>query len=447
MTQIKGHLINLVRGWPNPSLLPTQLLSASAQTVLADPSIYSTALQYGDDPGYQPLREAMATWLHEHYKVERDPERICISGGASQNIACILQSYTDPNVTRAVWIAAPTYHLVCDIFSDAGFSGRLKAFPEDEEGPNIESLESRLRTFDEGRLGTKAPVKDHGPYRKFYRHIIYVVPTCANPSGKTMPVKRRKDLVQLARRHDALIICDDVYDFLQWPVCHDTVLSRVESDALPEMILPRLCDIDLEMEISPNDENGFGYAVSNGSFSKLVGPGMRTGWLEGSRAFVFGLAQTGSTKSGGSPSQFSAAVIADMLASRALQNHLATVVRPALHRRHHIFVQSIQQYLVPLGINLRWTGLVGCSIYGGYFVWLTLPEHLSADTVAGACIEESLIVASGTIFQVKGDSETVDLNAFLRLTFAYVPEEDLVQGVIRLMNVIQKLLEKEIRYS
>lgn len=141
--------INLIRGWPSPDLLPTHLLSSSAQSILSNPSVFVPALQYGADAGFQPLREELATWLHGHYSVERDPQRICISGGASQNIACILQSFTDPNVTRAVWLVAPTYHLVFAVFDDAGFRRRLKAFPEDEEGPDLEVLEEKLMKFEE----------------------------------------------------------------------------------------------------------------------------------------------------------------------------------------------------------------------------------------------------------------------------------------------------------
>ncbi|RKU41138.1 hypothetical protein DL546_001153 [Coniochaeta pulveracea] len=435
-----SHRIDLVRGWPHPSLLPTQQLTASSKTVLADPEIYGTALQYGDDPGYQPLREVLATWVHGHYEVERDPERICISGGASQNIACILSSFTDPNVTRAVWLAAPTYHLVCAIFDDAGFNGRLRAFPENDEGPDVQALEEALREHDERESKSQTPVKDHGPHRKFYRHIIYVVPTCANPSGKTMPVKRREELVRLARKYDALIICDDVYDFLQWPVDQHTGSDHIiAADMSCEMKLPRLCDIDLAIGQSENDPEGFGYAVSNGSFSKLVGPGLRTGWLEGSCAFAFGLAQTGSTKSGGSPSQFSAAVITDMLVSGALQEHLTAIVRPALQRRHRIMVDSIQKHLLPLGVTLRLTGLTNGSVYGGYFVWLTLPEGLSANVVADLCLNEGLVVGNGTLFQVRGDEDAIDLDCYLRLTFSYVPEEDLEEGISRLASVLRRL--------
>ncbi|KAI0159698.1 pyridoxal phosphate-dependent transferase [Xylariaceae sp. FL1272] len=446
MTQLDGHPINFIRGWPHPSLFPTTLLSAATAAVLSDPSVYTPAIQYGDDPGYEPLRNALATWLHAHYAVERDPQRLCISGGASQNITSILSSFTDPVATRAVWCVSPTYHLVFGIFQDAGFGNRIRAFLEDEEGPDVEELERRLVEFDkEDRTNSKTPIKDPGPHRKFYRHIIYVVSTCANPSGKTMPLQRRQDLVRLARRHDALIISDDVYDLLQWPL-GSPASTRVASDELAEMKLPRLCDIDLALDPAPNHPARFGNAVSNGSFSKMVGPGMRTGWLEGSRAFAFGLAQTGATKSGGSPSQWCAAILAHMVQSGAVQEHLASVVRPALQLRHRIITDAIQTHLQPLGVNHCGSGLIDGKVYGGYFIWIKLPNGLSADAVTRVALAERLYVGSGTMFQVPDDRQSTGIDNFLRLTFAYIPEEDLIEGIERLARVIRRVQREPEKY-
>jgi DNA-binding transcriptional MocR family regulator len=444
------HQINLIRGWPNPGLLPVDLISAAAQRNLSDPSVYVPALQYGADPGYQPLREALATWLSEHYRVERDPNRICISGGASQNVACILQSFTDPHVTQAVWCISPSYHLVFQVFRDNGFDGRLRATPEDEEGVDIEALEAKIVAFEKNAPEAKPPVSDAGKDRKHYRHIIYAVPTCSNPSGKTMSLRRREALVRLARKYDALIICDDVYDFLQWRIDSDPgqVSARINDHDHPEMLLPRLCDIDLAMGQADNDPQGFGHAVSNGSFSKLVGPGMRTGWLEGTPAFAYGLAQTGATKSGGSPSQFCASLMADLLQTGALQERLTTTIRPKLQHRHRIMMEAIHKHLGPLSVGIRDTGLPGGLVYGGYFVWLTLEEGISAKIVSQAAMaEENLVVGNGTMFQVPGDEKTVNLDNAVRLTFAYVPEEDLTDGVQRLAGVLQRMKENPDKYK
>jgi len=141
--------INFLRGWPNPSLLPASAIEKAAKQALSDPQVSTPALLYGPDPGYQPLRESIAEWLSgfyapatkSSYKLSADPERICITGGASQNLACILQVYTDPVVTR-VWMVAPSYFLACRIFDDAGLVTR--AVDEGEDGIDLEGLERIL---------------------------------------------------------------------------------------------------------------------------------------------------------------------------------------------------------------------------------------------------------------------------------------------------------------
>jgi DNA-binding transcriptional MocR family regulator len=142
--------INLLRGWPNPAFLPTTQIKAAASVAISEPSISIPGLLYGPDPGYQPLRESIATWLDTFYTSTSegkssdvaDAERICITGGASQNLACVLQVYTDPLYTR-VWMVAPCYFLACRIFEDAGLSP--KAVPEGKEGVDLEALERGLK--------------------------------------------------------------------------------------------------------------------------------------------------------------------------------------------------------------------------------------------------------------------------------------------------------------
>jgi DNA-binding transcriptional MocR family regulator len=133
---------------------------------------------------------------------------------------------------------------------------------------------------------TRQPFKPERPYRKLYRHIIYCVPTFSNPSGRIMSLSRREALVHLARKYNALIIADDVYDFVHFP----TDASSMDSPS-PQFkhILPRLVDIDKTLDGGPIDS--FGNCMSNGSFSKIVGPGCRVGWAEGTPAFAYGLSQ------------------------------------------------------------------------------------------------------------------------------------------------------------
>ncbi|KAL6881494.1 Aspartate/tyrosine/aromatic aminotransferase [Trichoderma novae-zelandiae] len=431
--------INLLRGWPSPDLLPAGLLSAATQRILASPASSVPILQYGPDEGYQPLRERLAQWLGRHYGVvEPDADRICVTGGASHNLACVLQSFTDPNWTRAVWMVAPCYHLAGAIFEDAGFRGRLRAVPEDEEGVDVGELERRMEEWEsaeEERGFQPEPFKDPGPFRKLYRHIIYAVPTCSNPSGKTMSLHHRQALVRIARKHDALVISDDVYDFLQWPLSGAPTPERP-----PAMRLPRLCDVDTAMGRADNDPRGFGHTVSNGSFSKIAGPGVRTGWAEGTPAFALGLSKTGSSMSGGAPSQLCAAMMADLLESGELVDFIETRTRPALQRRHRIMMDAVREYLEPLGVVARGSSIEGESVYGGYFVWLTLTRGPSAVMVSDAAMaEEKVVIGRGDMFAVRGDEQGARFDQNIRLCFSWEPEEDLVEGVRRLGELIERM--------
>ena len=130
----------------------------------------------------------------------------------------------------------------------------------------------------------KSP-RDRG---KIYKHIIYAVPTFANPSAKIMSLARREALVRTAREFDALVITDDVYDFLQWPAALESQSMNLETATQP-----RIVDVDRTLDggTSRAGADGFGNSFSNGSFSKLVGPGVRCGWVEGTEQLAFALSQ------------------------------------------------------------------------------------------------------------------------------------------------------------
>ena len=104
-----------------------------------------------------------------------------------------------------------------------------------------------------------------------------------------MSLERREELVRLARDFDALIVTDDVYNFLQWP-------SGLSSGALSieEASLPRIVDVDryLDGGAERHGADGFGNSVSNGSFSKIFAPGLRTGWCEGTPKMAYAVSQT-----------------------------------------------------------------------------------------------------------------------------------------------------------
>lgn len=292
--------INLMRGWPNPSLLPAELIRQAADHALSDPKIATAGLLYGPDPGYEPLRESIAEWLTSFYRPSSaiTASRICITGGASQNLGSLLNVFTDPSYKRNIWIVAPAYMLAFRVFEDAGFGQRMRAVPEDEQGLDTAFLRRALRKSEQEAdwNGLDRPrykdgsVNGRSRRAKVYKNVVYCVPTFSNPSSRTISLERRKELVQVAREYDALVVTDDVYDLLQWPA--DPTSNALE--ALKTAHLPRLVDIDRSLDggHDRSGADGFGNTCSNGSFSKIAGPGMRCGWVEGTERFVYAVSQT-----------------------------------------------------------------------------------------------------------------------------------------------------------
>ena len=144
--QPQSDFIDLRKGSPAAKLLPVDILNASFHAVIQDRSLHSKALDYGPNAGDPRVREVIAAWLCRRYSNPHPSiARVSVTGGASQNLACILQCYTSPAYTHSVYLVAPTYHLVCEIFKDHHYAGRLKAIPEDEQGLDIEFLDKKMR--------------------------------------------------------------------------------------------------------------------------------------------------------------------------------------------------------------------------------------------------------------------------------------------------------------
>lgn len=432
--------IDLFSGWPNPSLLPSLQLDNAAHMVLNDKSLATESLKYAADEGYMPLREEIAKSLTKFY-APRDPvsfDRICISGGASQNLACVLQVFTDPVYTRNVWMVAPTYFLACRIFDDSGFSGRMRGIPEDEEGIDIEYLKKHIEASEQQavRQGNHEPrMKTKYPWRRVYKHIIYAVPTFANPSGRIMSQQRREQLVRVAREYDALIVTDDVYDYLQWPAGLSSTDARAE-----KAVQPRIVDVDRYLDGGPVSE--WGNVLSNGSFSKIVAPGCRTGWAEATPKMAWALSQAGSSRSGGAPSALVASMLHQMMAAGKFEQHLSDVLRPAYKTRYDELLQAINDELLPLGVTLPQPNK---DVAGGYFVWLQLPDSLDGNTITREALEkENVLVISGSRFRVAGDEDEDEMqfNRNVRLSFAYEELDKLREGVARLARVIRSNLSQ-----
>ena len=141
-----SNIIDLRKGSPAPDLLPVEIMTTAFNTVMRDRTAFTKCLDYGPGAGDDDVRKIISEWLCRRYSgVQSNSERVAVTAGASQNISCILQCYTSMECTQAIYLVAPTYHLVCDIFEDHGFTGRLQAIPEDGQGVDVTLLESKMR--------------------------------------------------------------------------------------------------------------------------------------------------------------------------------------------------------------------------------------------------------------------------------------------------------------
>lgn len=327
----------------------------------------------------------------------------------------------------------PTYFLACPIFEDTGFQGKLRGIPED--GANCIDINFLRRELKKAEVETwpeKPLQKTSSNYHHIYRYVLYCTTTFSNPSAKTMPIPIRESLVKLAREFDVLLVSDDVYDFLGW-----TTDSKESQPVDPP---PRLVDIDRTL----SGTTPYGNAISNGSFAKVIGPGTRVGWVEGSPAFVSDLGLVGSSSSGGAPSHFASTLVDRMLRSRDLQNLISGVLIPEYRKRYSTLMTAIDQKLLPMGFAVEATGpRLGTA--GGYFTYIRIPasfarNQIFAKTLAGIALRDySLRIAFGHMFVVTGDegswerAEAPDGFGYcLRLSWAWLEAEQIEEAIARL---------------
>lgn len=165
--------------------------------------------------------------------------------------------------TRHVYFQDPTYFLAFDIFLNLGYTkDQFISVPEEgSSGLNVDILEDYLITH---HCDKEHHEEDNNSL--LYDSVLYCVPTHANPTGSILSAEKRRQLVQLARKYNMLIICDDVYD----------ILTYEEGYSIPKRL------VAYDLEDSPEKH----VVISNGSFSKLLAPGARAGWIEAGETII-----------------------------------------------------------------------------------------------------------------------------------------------------------------
>jgi 2-aminoadipate transaminase len=221
-------VVDLGIGQPEDAVLPRELLRDAAAAALDGPG--NDYLQYGPEQGADDVRETLAGFLSHHYGHPVDAGELLITNGASHGLDLMLARHTSPG--DVVVVEAPSYFFGLDMLRDRGV--RLVSVPVDEEGLDPEALREVLRR--------------HRPA------FVYTIPVFHNPTGVTLSEPRRRELLELAGRTGTPVVADEVYQLT----------------GLPGTVPP------------PLRSTGSSDVLSLGSFSKILGPGVRLGWIEGS---------------------------------------------------------------------------------------------------------------------------------------------------------------------
>ncbi len=347
--------ISLARGVPAPECLDEQELADCARTVLERDG--KTVLSYGSGAGYTPLRELIAEW----FKV--DPSRVVLTNGGLQGLVLLTQHF---GRGQTVFVEAPTYDRPLKILLENAIS--VVPMGMDEHGLVPQELETALRL---------------NPTPAF----VYTIPTFQNPSGRTLPEERRREIVEIAGAAGVTIVEDDPYG-----------LVRFEGEAPPAMF-------DLAQET----------VIYTSSFSKTVAPGLRVGW------FIFPDELAGQITERANSTYITPVLLGEAIVYEFIRRGS---FEPNLKRINGLLKERRDAMLASL--DKHFTGARWSRPEGGYFIWLELPEGTSAKEVLDRA--EGVTAVLGTDFG--GAANTI------RLAYSFVSPDEIDAGIERLAAAV-----------
>jgi len=370
LTQSK-EVISFAGGLPNPAFFPVKEVSDAAVKVLEKDG--RSVLQYSNTEGYPPLREYISNYYRQRKNLKIPIEDIMITSGSQQATAltCMVLLNKGDNVV----IERPAY--LGAIQSISFFEPVFRPIELLEDGIDIEGLEYVYSNF---------PVK-----------LFYSVPNFQNPTGITYSVENRKQIAEILSKHNSVFIEDDPYFEIKFK------------------------DVDIP-SIRKFCENN---VLLNGSFSKMVAPGFRLGWVVAQKNIMEKLniaKQAADLHS----SYFAQRVMHQFLADNDIEVHLRKI-RSSYAKQKDAMINAMARYFPP---EVKYT-----RPDGGMFLWVTLPEHLSSRVLLPLALKENVAFVPGDPFFSDGTGQNT-----MRLNFTNSSEERIEEGIKRLANVMKQVL-------
>lgn len=371
------NLISFAGGLPSPDVFPIEEFKAACQNILDTQG--SEALQYSITEGNIPLREYLVELTGEQ-GIKVDIDNILMTNGSQQGLDLLGKIFI--NRGDKILVEAPTYLGALQAWNTYGAD--YIQVETDENGIIPEALEVAMRV---------------GP--KF----VYILPNFQNPTGKTIPLERRKQLIEICDRFGTPIIEDDPYGKL-----------RYEGKDIPSLMA-----LDSQERLQTNQPYD-GNVIYTSTFSKILAPGLRLAWMIAPKEVIQKLVFA---KQG---TDLHTSSLIQMMTHEVTKNNFLdkqlNIIKEAYGKRRLVMLDTLTE-LFPTGAS--WT-----KPEGGLFLWVTLPERIQTEELLKKAIEKKVAFVPGTPFFPNGGGENT-----MRLNFSNASEDQIVEGMTRLSEVIK----------
>ncbi|NLT55022.1 MAG: PLP-dependent aminotransferase family protein [Actinomycetales bacterium] len=371
----RPEVVSLAGGMPYLSALPLDVVGATIGNMINERG--AVALQYGSGQGDPQLREQILDVMAPH-QIEAHPDEIVVTTGSQQALDLVTRIFVDPG--DVVVAEAPSYVGALGVFSS--YQAEIAHVPLDDDGLIPEALDETLTALR--RAGRRVK-------------LLYTVPNYHNPAGVTLSAARRPRILEIAERHDVLIVEDDPYGLLGF-----------DGDPLPAL------------RASSSE-----HVIYLGSFSKTFSPGVRVGWAVAPHAVREKLVLA-SEAAILCPSAFSQLTVSTYLETHDWK-HQVGLFREMYRERRDAMIEGLEE-CIPQARRTH--------PQGGFYVWVTLPEGLDSKAMLPRAVTERVAYVPGTAFYADGQGRR-----HMRLSYCYPTPSRIREGIRRLATVVNAELE------
>ncbi len=367
------EVISFAGGLPNPRFFPVKEIARASSDVLAGTDV--SALQYSTTEGYQPLREYIAKRYQNKKNLDISAEQILITNGSQQGLDLIGKVFIGKD--DGIVIEKPAYLGAIQAF--AVYEPSFYPVPLLEDGMDVEGLKNVLA---EHRV-----------------KLFHTVINFQNPSGISYTQNKRKDLAEVFEQHDTVVVEDDPYGELRF--------AGIEPQSMWSLLDGRV--------------------VLLGSFSKTIAPGLRLGWICANREIMDKLviAKQASDLHSNSLCQ---RIVHQYLLSNNVDIHIATIA--AAYKKQRDTMIAVIEESFPAEVSFT-------RPEGGMFLWVTLPERLSALELFEHAVREKVAFVPGTPFFVDGGGANN-----MRLNFSNADHDMIEKGIRRLGQIMKNMIAR-----